>query len=405
MTRLNYEKMMPQLISGPGSVKQVGAVAKRLGIQKVLVVTDEVLVKLGVVDGCLSSLKDSGIEYVLYDKVLPDPKIQQVLEGSELYTSSKCNGIVAIGGGSSIDCAKVIGAHVVDPKPLEQFAGIFKVRKKLPPFIAIPTTHGTGSEVTFAAVISSDTRKFLCNDFKLIPKVSILDPQVVMGLPPPITAAVSMDALTHALEAYLSPWSTEYSAAKCRKAIYEILTHLPACYHNGKTDIQAREALMKASFDAGIGISCCAVGYVHAIAHNIGFRYKVPHGVGNAMVLPYVLEFYGAAAHEKLAGLAVDLGISSADTDVAVSAQKLITYIKDMQKDMDMPAIVEKLDEAAIPDLAKAALAEAHGELHSMVFNFSEFVQDGGYPTIKYMSHTDCESLLRKLVPGPSSRL
>jgi alcohol dehydrogenase len=401
---LDIERLIPKVKAGPGASRECGAAGKALGMTRALVVTDEILRKLGACDACVASLRAQGIECFFYDGVLPDPKVEQVLAGAKVYLDNKCDGIVAIGGGSSIDCAKVIGAYVKDPKPVEHFAGGMKCKKGIPPLIAVPTTHGTGSETTFAAVISSADRKMLVTDFKIMPKVAILDTDLVLGLPRAVSAATGMDALTHAVEAYLSPWATPAVVKRCEAAVPALMSSLVACYADGK-NAAARAKVLQASFDAGVAINIGAVGYVHAIAHTVGFSHHVPHGAANAMILPHVLDFYGAAAHAKLARLARLSHIGApADADAKL-AKLFVQRVRDMQRDMAMETTVKGLTPQQIPALAKIALVEAHGERFSM-WQLKEFMGDPGYPCIQHMELHDVEKVLRALLPGaPMAKL
>lgn len=406
MAKLPVEKMIPQTVAGPGSSGETGRLAAKLKMTKALIVTDAILVKLGVVDAAVASLQASGVEAVVYDGVLPDPAISQVLAGANMYLDSGCDGIVAVGGGSSIDCAKVVGAYVRDPRPVTEFAGFMKVRKGVPPLIAIPTTHGTGSETTFAAVITEPSptpgglsRKFLINDFKFFPRYAILDPDLVMGLPQAVGAATGIDALTHAVESYLSPWATPQSLERSRSAVALIFGNILRVYHNGTTDVEARTAMLQASFDAGVAISSAAVGYVHAIAHTVGAKYHTPHGAANAMILPHVLECYGSAAHAKLAELARLVGLGAAGDSDAKLSKAFVQAIRDIEVEMNMDATVAGMRPGDVEAVATLALQEAHGERKSMIFEFPEFMKDPGYPCIAYLSHADVVGIVRKMVP------
>ncbi|GBG32461.1 Alcohol dehydrogenase 4 [Hondaea fermentalgiana] len=407
MSRIKYEKFVPDLENGPGSAKRAGEVARRLGITKTLIVTDKILVDIGLVGPINNALQNAGTQTVIFDGVLPDPTVAQIEDGAEFYIANGCDGIIAIGGGSAMDCAKMIGAVVSNNKPPAAFAGAFKVRKRIPALIAVPTTHGTGSEVTFAAVVSDPVaqRKLLVSDFKIVPRVAILDPELLTGLPPAISAATGMDALTHAVESYLSPWATSYSLEKSRSAVKGVFDFILRAYHDGESDLEAREGMLLASFNAGIGISCGAVGYVHAIAHTLGYNYHTPHGVANAMILPHVLRFYGDAAAPRLAELARLVGLSTTGNSDEDLARLFIDRICEMQREMHMPTTVQGLRADRVDDMATIALQEAHGERHSMLFRFGEFMMDTGYPTIKHMTHGECARIVRHCVAPPSSKL
>jgi len=395
MSKLQYDKFLPKLIAEEGGASsRLGALATDLKMSHVLVVTDAVLLSLGIVQPCIKSLEDAGIHVVVFSGVLPDPSIGEVMQGASVYLEHGCDGVVAIGGGSSIDCAKAIAAHVVDPKPIEEIAGVMKLKKRPAKLIAIPTTAGTGSEATYAAVISSPGRKFLITDFKMIPRGAILDPRLSVNLPAPVTAATGMDALTHAVEAYLSPWGSSYSDEKCMYAVKTIMTHLVPVFQNGNS-MQARAALLQASYCGGIAVSCCGVGYVHSIAHSLGGIYHTPHGEANAMILPHVLKFYGTSAHAKLAKLARVSGLVHENSkNDSKDAKVFIAKIEAMNKEMNLATTVKGLLPSGCDEIATLALAEAHGEQHSMIFNFKEFIKDAGYPCIKYMSHNECKQIV-----------
>jgi len=405
MAKMPLERLLPRVEAGPGAARQVGARARELGIARALVVTDEVLLKIGVVEPVLAALREEGIEVAIFSGVQPDPAIEQVLLGAKIFQANDCDGIVAVGGGSSIDCAKIVGAYVRDPRPIGELAGAAKLRKRIPPLIAVATTHGTGSETTYAAVITApaEQRKFSIADPKIMPKVAVLDPELVVGLPKAISAATGMDALTHAVEAYLSPWSTPSARARAESAVVEVMASILTSYERGD-DLGAREAMLRASFNAGAAINIGGVGYVHAIAHAIGGQFHTPHGDANAMLLPLVLEFYGPAAYPQLAVLARRCAIGGPADSEAKLARAFIQRVKDLHAAMAMPTHIPDMRPEHIAQLAHRAMEEAHGERHSMLFNFTEFFKDPGYPTIKYMSTGDCQALLRRLLP-PRARL
>lgn len=290
---------------------------------------------------------------------------------------------------------------------MASLTGFSVAKKGLPPFIAIPTTHGTGSEATFAAIITDmkEKRKQLIADLHLIPKVAILDPNLVTNLPPPITAATGMDALTHAVESYISPWATEASKSCSERVVVNVFKYLTRCYHNGKSDQEAREAMLKASFDGGRAINIGGVGYVHAIAHVLGAHFHTPHGEANAMVLPHVLEFYGHAAVPPLARLAVLCDLGDETEKPTVLARKFIQKVKDMVQEMNMATKVDGLNHGDVNTIAKFALQEAHGTRHSILLNFGSFMKDSGYPSVKHMTQDACERIVSNFVSTGRSRL
>ena len=376
---------VPALLTGPGSVGQLAENIKIRGLKHVLVVTDRILMDLKLPEGLLSALSENGVEYTIFDEVKPNPTIENVEEGRKLYKENKCDGIIGFGGGSPIDCAKIIGARISNPYlSVRRMKGMFRVFLPIPPFFAVPTTAGTGSETTIAAVITdADTHeKFAVNDFKLIPKIAVLDPELMAGLPPHITATTGMDALTHAVEAYIGVNGNKFTDENAEKATELIFENLETAYKDG-SNLGARNNMALASFYAGTAFTRAYVGYVHAIAHNMGGLYGVAHGLANAIILPYVLEFCRKDAEQKLARLAIAGGIGTAEESAEALSHRFIEKIKTMNKDMGLPDDIKELKEEDIPLIAKRALDEAHPD----------------YPVPRIMTRQECEDLIRKLLP------
>ncbi|MGR3765711.1 iron-containing alcohol dehydrogenase [Rossellomorea sp. NS-SX7] len=352
----------PELIEGENSLNRLPAVLKDKGISSVLIVTDKGISSLGLMNGLLDGLNDAMIDYAVYDKTVPNPTIDNIEEALNIYHSRKCEGIIAFGGGSPIDCAKGVGARVVRPdKTIPQMKGQLKVRRKLPLLVAIPTTAGTGSEATIAAVISNpDTHeKYAINDLSLIPHVAVLDPLLTVKLPPQITSTTGMDALTHAVEAYIGRSRTPETIECSKQAVNLIFNNLYDAYSNGG-NISARTNMQKASYLAGTAFTRAYVGYVHAIAHTLGGFYSTPHGLANAIILPHVLEYYGESIHQPLAELADAAGISVNSETEAQKATAFIEAIKKLNKDMNIPDKVNGISETDIPLMVKRALTEAN---------------------------------------------
>lgn len=282
-----------------------------------------------------------------------------------------------------MDCAKVTAARATNPNiSVKQMRGQLKLHHKLPPLFAVPTTAGTGSETTLAAVVTdpSTHEKNAINDPRIRPKYAVLDPELTLGLPPHITSTTGMDALTHAVEAYIGRSnvpSTERYAEMATKLIFE---NIYTVYQNGK-DIEARDKMLKASYYAGMAFTRAYVGYVHAIAHNLGGHYGVPHGLANAVILPYVLEYFGESAHARLAKLAVISGVKTDGSD-ADKANAFIAAIKKLNADMNIPDGFDFIKEEDIPTLVKRALKEANPL----------------YPVPKIMDEADCEAVIRRLM-------
>lgn len=375
----------PKIISGPGSVKELPSVIKSKGLKKMMIVTDKGLMSLNLLDGLFEGLKAEGIDYVVYDKTQPNPSIDNIEEVRTLYLDNGCEGFIAFGGGSPMDCAKAAGARVARPnKTVQKMRGQLKVIKKLPPFFAVPTTAGTGSETTLAAVVT-DTKtheKYALNDPRLRPGYAVLDPELTVGLPPHITSTTGMDALTHAVEAYIGHSNTKETSAKAEQATKMIFENLETAHNNG-SDIHAREQMLLASHYAGIAFTRAYVGNVHAIAHNLGGFYGVPHGLANAIILPYVLDYYGDTAYERLARLSEFAGVAKDGQSDEEKAKAFIKEIRDMNARMNIPDKIDKIQESDIPTIAQRALKEANPL----------------YPVPKIMDLEDCMGVIRRLMP------
>lgn len=345
-----------------GSVKALPDILRQHGCDRVLIITDAGIIKLGLTRRLEKVLTQNGISYHIYDKTDANPTTANVAEALELYHSHACNAIIGFGGGSSIDCAKAVGARIAKPKQsLARMKGILKVLRKLPLLIAVPTTAGTGSETTLAAVITdAETRhKYAINDFPLIPRYAVLDPKVTLSLPPAITATTGMDALTHAVEAYIGRSTTYGTRKNALMAVRLIFENIDKVYEDG-SDIDARRNMLHASFYAGCAFTKSYVGYVHAVAHSLGGEYNVPHGLANAVLLPFVLEAYGSCIHKKLYRLSVAAGVSKEDTPYDVAAGEFIQAIKDMKKRFDIGDTVKEIREEDIPKLAHYADKEGN---------------------------------------------
>jgi alcohol dehydrogenase class IV len=354
---LPYRK--PKLLS---SVKSVPHILQKNSISKVMIVTDEKLRQAGVTEELEFFLKKQNIYYTIFDKTSSNPTDQDVEAARVLYIKANCQAIIAFGGGSSMDCAKALGARISKPRQsLEKMAGILKVHRKLPLLIAIPTTAGTGSETTVAAVITdAETRhKYPINDFPLIPKYAVLDPKVTLSLPPFMTATTGMDALTHAVEAYIGRSTTAETRREAIRAVQLIFKNIFTAYEDG-SNLKARKNMLYASYLAGCAFTKSYVGYVHAVAHSLGGEYNVPHGFANAVLLPFVLEAYGPSAHKKLHELAIAVGISTKEESHAKGAAKFIQAIKQMKRRLNIGDTIEQIQEKDISRLAKLADKEGN---------------------------------------------
>ena len=272
----------PTVLVGPGSSRRLGQAFAGFGHRKVLIVTDAIIVRLGLLDGLTGALAAGGAKFVVFDEITPDAPIPLIEEGLAFFKDHDCDAIVAFGGGSAMDAAKLIAIAANNPKPLRALAGYFKGRNSPVPIYAVPTTAGTGSEVTVAAVVSDPERqkKLVVMDLRVVPRMAALDPELMTGLPPAITAATGIDALTHAVEAYLGKWATDYTDSMALSAVGMIFESLPVAYADGK-NLKAREKMALASTYAGLAFTRANVGYVHAIAHQFGGVYHTPHGLAN----------------------------------------------------------------------------------------------------------------------------
>ncbi|GAC1633710.1 MAG: iron-containing alcohol dehydrogenase [Nevskia sp.] len=352
----------PELFTGAGSSLQLCEhIATRTGVRNLLIVTDGMLVKIGLLNPMLDKLKQLGVATVVYDGVQPNPTIAQIETGLAMLKSAGCTAILAVGGGSSIDAAKVIAARARNPHSIVHMAGLMRVFFKPMPLYAVPTTAGTGSEVTIAAVVSdpSTTRKFAIMDPKLVPIAAALDGALMAGLPPHITSATGMDALTHAVEAYISRNWTPMTDAEALEATRLIMQNLPEAVTNGG-NIDARQNMALASFKAGVAFTTAGVGYVHAIAHNFGAYYHLPHGLANAIILPYVLDFSKPDCTPRLARLAEVSGLKQGGESEAQLADAFIAHVRKLNREFGIPTQVDKLRQSDIPAITDKALAEAH---------------------------------------------
>jgi len=354
---LPYRK--PKIVSSIADIPNVLIKKKKA---KPLIITDAGIVKFGLLDILTIALDESNIQYCIYDETVPNPTTANVDSALALYKENNCDCIIGFGGGSSMDCAKAVGVLIARPKKtLAQLKGILKVIKKLPLLIAIPTTAGTGSETTLAAVITdANTRhKYAINDFPLIPRYAVLDPMVTISLPAAITATTGMDALTHAVEAYIGNSTTPGTRKDALAAVKIIFENIDIAYNNGK-DIVARKNMLHAAYYAGCAFTKSYVGYVHAIAHSLGGEYNVPHGLANAIILPMVLESYGDKINKKLHELAIAAKLATKETDPKEAATLFINAIKEMKSRFDIGDTIAEIKEEDISKLAKYADKEAN---------------------------------------------
>ena len=350
----------PQLLEGAGSILKLPEFIKSKGVNKVLVVTDKGLMSLNLLDPLFKKLEEVGVEYVVYDGVQPNPTIPNIEECKDMYVQNNCQGIIAFGGGSSMDCAKAAGARVVKPKQsVRAMRGQLKVHKALPPFFAVPTTAGTGSETTVAAVVTDPEthEKKAINDTSLRPKYAVLDPELTVGLPPHITSTTGMDALTHAIEGYTTKAAWEMTDMFHLKAIEIIGKSLRGAVENTK---EGREGMALGQYIAGMGFSNVGLGIAHSMAHTLGAVYDTPHGVACAMMLPIVMEFNQECTGEKYREIARALGVEGVDSmSVEEYRKAAIDAVKQLSADVGIPSKLEAIKEEDLQFLAESAAADA----------------------------------------------
>lgn len=362
------------------SCEQIGSVLQEKGASRALIVTGPTVRKHGLVKPVTDALTAAGIAHEIYDRTPANPTVSAIEEAFKLYRDAGCDALIAVGGGSPMDCAKGVCARAIKPKKsVIKMKGMLKVSGKQPPFIAVPTTAGTGSEATVAAVVTDDRahRKFTVLSPCLVPGYAVLDPEMTVTLPFTPTAETGMDALTHAVEAYIGRSTTKRTRRLAEDAVQLIRENLPAALEDGE-DLTARSNLQLAAYEAGLAITRSYVGYVHAVAHSLGGQYNYPHGRTNATLLPVVLRAYGESCHKKLARLARNSGVSTAQSD-GDAAEAFIGWIERLNRATGMPAVVE-IKEEDIPALARLAAKEANPL----------------YPVPKLMDAEELEKIYRK---------
>lgn len=350
----------PRVYAGPGSLLRAADILRENGLRRPFVVASRRQCADEHFRALQEALDEQDILLSVFSSVEPNPSVETVEKIAAQYKFDRCDCFLVIGGGSPMDAAKAAAARLARPeRSLSRLAGLLKVRRRVPPLIAVPTTAGTGSETTIAAVITgSDHHKYAVSDLCLIPRYAILDPTLSVGLPPHITAETGMDALTHAVEAYLSRfYNTGMTRALAESAVVTIFAHLERAYRDG-TSLPDRAAMLQASFDAGAAFTRASVGNVHAIAHTLGGLYGTPHGLANAVLLPLVLEDYGAAAYSRLAHLAGLVGLPGETKEARAKA--FIAEIRAMNARMGIPDHFDTIREEDIPLMSKWASQEAN---------------------------------------------
>ena len=381
---INFPK--PFTFVGPDSSLSMCEEIVGLGIKRVVIITDSALFKLGIANGVIEKLKSAGVDVDVFSEIEPDPGYELVLKGVDRVKAFKADAILAVGGGSSIDGAKaVMMCHANDCHP-EKLTGIWLYalpRKRGLPFFAIPTTAGTGSEATIAAVVTNKQEgiKYFIADPKTVPSMAALDPKLMVGLPPFITAPTGMDALTHAVEAYISTMAYAETDELARMATASVMRNLPVAYSDGK-NLQARERMAVASCMAGLAFTRAGVGEGHAFAHQMGGLYHVPHGLANAIIMPYVLDFSKPDCAHRLADLARISGMGSTGASDEALADAFIARIRQMNADMQIPTVIKDLKREDFEKIIDRAFTEAHGT----------------YGVPRYMSRDDAHAMLGKLM-------
>ncbi len=370
----------PEILNWIG---EIPVLLRKKNISRVLLVTDRGIRGLGLTENLEQALRTAGIACAVYDETVANPTIENVEAAREKYLESGAEAIVAFGGGSSMDCAKAAGARIAKPnQSVSQMRGLLRVHRRLPLLIAVPTTAGTGSETTLAAVItdSQTHHKYAINDFALIPRYAVLDAEITVGLPKFITATTGMDALTHAVEAYIGGSTTAHTRAMAEEATMLIHRYLYRAYCDGE-DREARQQMLRAAYCAGVAFTQSYVGYVHAVAHALSGQYGIPHGFANAVILPYFLDAYGEHCEKRLANLARKANIAAECDNNLAAAQKMTAWIREMNRQMEIPTHITGIDPADIPQMAIFADQEGNPL----------------YPVPKLMDHQELAAMIEKI--------
>ena len=371
------------------SCAELNTVFAEKNIWRVLIVTDPGIVRSGIAGQLEAALDGCGVAYTVYSETRPNPTVANVEAALNMYHRDGCQALIAIGGGSSMDCAKAVGARIARPRtPLGKLKGTLRILHKLPTLIAIPTTAGTGSETTLAAVITDSEKKhkYVMNDFVLIPRYAVLDASLTRSLPPHLTSTTGMDALTHAVEAYIGRSTTCLTRQKALEATRLVFENVEKAYRNGQ-DMQARANMLTAAYAAGVAFTRSYVGYIHAVAHSLGGQYNIPHGLANAVIMPYVLESYGPCVHRKLHELGIAAGVCAPEESDAEAAAKFIRAIRELNARMNIPAHLEGIQEADIPVMAAHAEKEANPL----------------YPVPRLMTREELEGFYRQVAAVPEA--
>lgn len=349
----------PEIIS---SCEGLGRVLKKEKARSVLIVTDRGILNSGLVTSLETVLTENEVAYTIFSETQPNPTVENVEAALAQYHRNNCDCLIAIGGGSSMDCAKAVGARVAYPnKVVGQMKGILRILRKIPTLIAIPTTAGTGSEVTLAAIITDSAKhhKYALMSFPLIPRYAVLDAALTYSLPPHLTATTGMDALTHAVEAYIGQSTTRRTRSLALQAVALVFDNIEIAYMDSQNH-QARENMLHAAYKAGVAFSESYVGYIHAVAHSLGGQYGTPHGLANAVLMPYVLDAYGKSVYKKLHQLGMAAGVCDENDSHEAGAKAFIRAIRELNVRMGIPEKLPGIQKEDIPTMAKHAEREAN---------------------------------------------
>lgn len=374
----------PLLLVGPGCSLTLCEDISRFGGTHVLLVTDKILLGLGLLDPIRNKLLDLGLKITLFSDVEPDPGFSIVRQGVSLGKRQGCDAILAVGGGSVIDVAKVLSAAIGIDADVKTLKGFMKVKAPVIPLYVAPTTSGTGSEVSIGAVITDEVthKKDGVASPLLCPLVAALDPELMVGMPPSITAATGLDALTHAIEAFISRNATADSDRFSLVAIKLIFSNLETAYNKG-SDLDARQSMAIAATYAGLAFTRVLVGYVHAISHALGGAYGVPHGLANGIVLPHILRYSMSAVPERFAEMAIAAGLGEPGEASLILGERFVAAVQDLNDSIGIPRTMDALRHEDMPAIASVALKEAHTV----------------YAVPRYMSQDDCLTILQQLKP------
>jgi alcohol dehydrogenase len=370
------------VIIGGGASAELLPQLRRLGAKRVLVVTDAFMVKSGVVARLLAPLQEGGMEIAVFDGVQPDPTVQNVRDGLALYRSSGAEAVVAIGGGSPLDAGKAISILTTNPEPLADYMGYHKIPKAGAPLLAIPTTAGTGSEVTKVAVITDTERdvKMMILDQHLLPVVALVDYELTLSMPAPLTAHVGVDTLTHGIEAYVSRKASEMTDPIALSCIRLAATHLVNAWEE-PGNLAAREGMMLSATQGGMAFANSSVCLVHGMSRPLGLLFHIPHGLSNAMLLPAVTRFSLAGAEARYATVAQTMGLCAANASDASAAASLVEGLEKLNARLEVPRIRDfkgatlEVFEAALEKMASDALASGSPANNPVVPTASEIVQ------------------------------